>query len=654
MLVRYTRRRERAPSRSHRERLREPARRSLGNLLLGARCQPRPGYGPGGCRARRKGASKCPRFPSAVESARPNTSSARSPCARAVSARWTPSTTGMRCGRRHPGVDRGRGRRRSGGTRRFFRLRRPSKPRLAPGCTPLVTAPRLASALGVGELYLKLDTANPTHSFKDRVVAVAVREGAGARVSTRSRALRPATSRTPSQPGPPPRGWRRPSSARPISSPRSSSPRRSTARRSTPSAARTTTAAGSPSSSRSSCPGASSTSACAPTTPRARRRSAFEIAEQLGWELPDVVVAPIASGAMYSKVGQGFAELRPAGSRRWDAAADDRRAGRGVRARRGRARRGPAGDAGPARTRSRARSRSATRPTATSPWRPRRRTGGDIHITPEDEIGINMALLAETTGDLRRDGRRRDARRASRGGSPRPGRRGRPRRHARHGRRVSRRPIRSPSGSSRSRSTPTRTRCSTPSASRSDSWASARFSTRGGRRSVMAGGGAGVPPLAFQSPAGGRSRSGKSAQASSGPVSNQHSIALWRYLNRQAVRLVPVERLVPAAGILALGREVRDTAVRVAGIEGDVGRRALLHGEADLREDLARARDDDPVADPYSADRRRDRRPRSSGGEFRLGTPCPVEAVIPENPELGLACPSRDGVVYLPLGAGPG
>ena len=42
-----------------------------------------------------------------------------------------------------------------------------------PGFTPLVPAPRLARALGVGELWLKLDTANPTHSFKDRVVAVA-------------------------------------------------------------------------------------------------------------------------------------------------------------------------------------------------------------------------------------------------------------------------------------------------------------------------------------------------------------------------------------------------------------------------------------------------------------------------------------------------
>ena len=34
-------------------------------------------------------------------------------------------------------------------------------------------APRLAEAIGVRELWLKLDTANPTHSFKDRVVAVA-------------------------------------------------------------------------------------------------------------------------------------------------------------------------------------------------------------------------------------------------------------------------------------------------------------------------------------------------------------------------------------------------------------------------------------------------------------------------------------------------
>src|SRR5918997_74751 len=47
-------------------------------------------------------------------------------------------------------------------------------PGLPVGLTPLQRAPRLAEALGIGELYIKNDTANPTHSFKDRVVAVAV------------------------------------------------------------------------------------------------------------------------------------------------------------------------------------------------------------------------------------------------------------------------------------------------------------------------------------------------------------------------------------------------------------------------------------------------------------------------------------------------
>ena len=57
----------------------------------------------------------------------------------------------------------------------------PAEPRLAPGLTPLVRAPRLAEAVGVGELWLKLDTANPTHSFKDRVVGGSLRQGPGAR-----------------------------------------------------------------------------------------------------------------------------------------------------------------------------------------------------------------------------------------------------------------------------------------------------------------------------------------------------------------------------------------------------------------------------------------------------------------------------------------
>ena len=50
---------------------------------------------------------------------------------------------------------------------------RPRDP-LQPGLTPLVRADRLAERLGLGEVWVKNDAANPTHSFKDRVVSVAI------------------------------------------------------------------------------------------------------------------------------------------------------------------------------------------------------------------------------------------------------------------------------------------------------------------------------------------------------------------------------------------------------------------------------------------------------------------------------------------------
>lgn len=40
---------------------------------------------------------------------------------------------------------------------------------------------------------------------------------------------------------------------------------------------------------------------------------AFEAAEQLGWRLPDVVVGPIASGSLFTKVARGFEDLVAAG-----------------------------------------------------------------------------------------------------------------------------------------------------------------------------------------------------------------------------------------------------------------------------------------------------------------------------------------------------
>src|SRR5207249_8360761 len=45
---------------------------------------------------------------------------------------------------------------------------------LGEGLTPLVKADRLGAELGLRNLYLKNDSMNPTNSFKDRVVSVAV------------------------------------------------------------------------------------------------------------------------------------------------------------------------------------------------------------------------------------------------------------------------------------------------------------------------------------------------------------------------------------------------------------------------------------------------------------------------------------------------
>ncbi|MFN8034505.1 MAG: threonine synthase [Acidimicrobiia bacterium] len=45
---------------------------------------------------------------------------------------------------------------------------------LGAGCTPLVRAERLAAELGLGEVWIKNDTLNPTNSFKDRVTSVAL------------------------------------------------------------------------------------------------------------------------------------------------------------------------------------------------------------------------------------------------------------------------------------------------------------------------------------------------------------------------------------------------------------------------------------------------------------------------------------------------
>jgi threonine synthase len=272
----------------------------------------------------------------------------------------------------------------------------PAEPQLAPGLTPLVPAPRLAAELGLAELYLKLDTANPTHSFKDRVVAVACAKAQELGLETIACS--------------------------------------STGNLANAVAAR---AAAEDLEAVVFCPydlereklvataayGATiyavrgSYDDCSRLTvelsfelpwgfvnvglrsyyAEASKTIAYEVAEQLGWELPDVVACPIASGALFSKVGRGFGDLRELGLV----------AGHAPRLVGGQA----AGCAPVASAYAEERPVKPIRPDTIArslaigapadgdrAVAAARASGGAIHAVAEEEIGENMGLLAETTG----------------------------------------------------------------------------------------------------------------------------------------------------------------------------------------------------------------------------------------------------------------
>jgi threonine synthase len=184
---------------------------------------------------------------------------------------------------------------------------------LGAGFTPLVRADRLAAELGLGELWIKDDTANPTGSFKDRVVSVAL---------TKARQL----------------GFKVAACA--STGNLANSVAAHAARAGLDSvvliphdleAAKVTMTA---------VYGGTVISVdgtyddvnrlCAELTSErpswafvnvnvrtyyaeGSKTLAFEIAEQLGWEAPDHVVVPIGSGSQLTKVAKGFAELGQVG-----------------------------------------------------------------------------------------------------------------------------------------------------------------------------------------------------------------------------------------------------------------------------------------------------------------------------------------------------
>jgi threonine synthase len=180
------------------------------------------------------------------------------------------------------------------------------------GWTPLREAPRLAAELGLRKLWLKLDLANPTYSFKDRVVSVAlsVARQFGFEVVACASTGNLANSVAAH------------AAATGLKSivfiPAGLEAGKVAA--STVYGGDVIALEGSYDDVNRLCAEAVSSKPWAivnvnlrPFYAEGSKTLAFEVAEQLGWRAPHALVAPVASGAMLTKVGKGFGELRTLG-----------------------------------------------------------------------------------------------------------------------------------------------------------------------------------------------------------------------------------------------------------------------------------------------------------------------------------------------------
>ena len=185
-------------------------------------------------------------------------------------------------------------------------------PGLPVGLTPLQRAPRLAEALGIGELYVKNDTANPTHSFKDRVVAIAV---AKAQELGYDVVACPSTGNLAN-------AVAAHSAAAGLDSyvfiPADLEEQKVLA--TGVYGTHLVAVRGTYDDVNRLCTELSAEREWAfvnvnvrPYYAEGSKTIAFEIAEQLGFELPDRVVAPIASGSLFTKIARGFDEWREVG-----------------------------------------------------------------------------------------------------------------------------------------------------------------------------------------------------------------------------------------------------------------------------------------------------------------------------------------------------
>ena len=184
---------------------------------------------------------------------------------------------------------------------------------LGAGLTPLVRAPRLGEALGLQDLWLKNDTLNPTNSFKDRVVSVAL--SAARRLGMTTAAC--ASTGNLAQSVAAHSAGAGLDSCVLIPSNLEEAKIMATAVYGT----RLVAVEGNYDDVNRLCGEIASEHESwgfvnvnlRPYYAEGSKTIGFEIAEQLGWELPDHVVAPMASGSMLVKIDKAFREFSSLG-----------------------------------------------------------------------------------------------------------------------------------------------------------------------------------------------------------------------------------------------------------------------------------------------------------------------------------------------------
>jgi threonine synthase len=268
---------------------------------------------------------------------------------------------------------------------------------LPAGCTPLIRADRLAERLGLREVWVKNDAANPTHSFKDRVVSVAVTRARELGFETIACASTGNLANSVAAHG----------AALGLDSyvfiPANLEEQKVLATGIY--GTKLVGVQGSYDDVNRLC-----TELCAerdwafvninlrPYYAEGSKTLAFEIAEQLGWELPDRCVVPIASGSLFTKIARGFEEWSELGLLDGPAPRMNGAQAQGC---------SPVANAfsagheicKPVKPDTIAKSLAIGNP-ADGPYALdlARRTGGSIDAVSDDEIRAGIKLLAETTG----------------------------------------------------------------------------------------------------------------------------------------------------------------------------------------------------------------------------------------------------------------